>query len=517
MEKKTSLYVAYFDPKDIPSYKTCREEIWAKIMSILKPKGYIGEEQYHSILYDGYKIIYKVNFPYRSGVALITFFPYGFGASHWTEEKNKNAIRAVIKICDMLGDQLSISSERALLNFQREVIREDDNLNIGRWTVSLLCTNPQERLSLDDFLNTRYLDLLDKIKDVNINVVPFTGDSPGTINQRAVLEKALGGYTTFDSVKRLQTAREFIEKHSWVKDTVCLFIDTPATLDIWYAKYKIHFCKMGVPTQFINIPTIDKIPTWKGVKVNFLAEMLTKVDKRPFALKPPREMLDIDGFLCLSDIRDKVDAFFGALITYSGEGASKEEEVQIYSDIRFEEKEDDRIHINDDDLELLADKVGNLVARSVKIDILITKEWDYIQLDKIIKQLIQKGLEVNRVYYISTKTSRFVDESVLSDHPDAINPYFILGDRVGFIRTSTRVRVFQNLPMVYAKLAWPDSAKMEEKDLAKILWLTKKRLYRRQEFAVLDIPEPIIVLRRFNRVLIGDIDGRLTIPVRLLI
>ncbi|MBS7646221.1 hypothetical protein KEJ24_00055 [Candidatus Bathyarchaeota archaeon] len=88
---------------------------------------------------------------------------------------------------------------------------------------------------------------------------------------------------------------------------------------------------------------------------------------------------------------------------------------------------------------------------------------------------------------------------------------------MAFLKPSTDIRIYANLSSLFIKLMWPEDGKIEEKDLEKILWLVKKRIYRIQEYHVLKIPEPVLVFKHVRTMYLGEIKEKLTIPLRLLI
>lgn len=95
--------------------------------------------------------------------------------------------------------------------------------------------------------------------------------------------------------------------------------------------------------------------------------------------------------------------------------------------------------------------------------------------------------------------------------------YKILGDRIAFLKTCTEIRIYPTLFSLYIELMYPKNAKIRHGDLEKILWLTKKRIYRIQEFHILKNVEPIHIFRNLRKMYLGKIKESLNIPLRLLI
>lgn len=267
----------------------------------------------------------------------------------------------------------------------------------------------------------------------------------------------------------------------------------------------------------MNDATITDKMKYPGVKANLLLEILTKMGRPPVVLQAPEEMFINDGFLCLSDITSTPRKLFGALFTYSKQGLNVKGEVQIYPDIEFEATED-YIDITEKNIDLLAKKVNALMGgRSLKIDILLTKSWKQENVQRLVKALAENNTETERAYYLSSRTSQFVDDYFESNEKSLRHPYLVLGEKMGFLRTSTDIRFYPHLFSYYVELVWPKDEKLKREDLEKILWLVKKRIYRIQEFYVLKRAEPICIFNNVRKMYIGNIEERLSIPLRLLI
>ena len=130
----------------------------------------------------------------------------------------------------------------------------------------------------------------------------------------------------------------------------------------------------------------------------------------------------------------------------------------------------------------------------------------------------KRNIKVNKVYYISTRTARFIDDSVLEPSlTDYTFPYKIITNKTAFLRTSTDVQVYHTLSQIFIELEWPSTEKIIENDLEKILWLVKKRLYRISNFNVLKTPEPMKLFDIVGELILSEIKSKSSIPLRLLI
>lgn len=299
-----------------------------------------------------------------------------------------------------------------------------------------------------------------------------------------------------------------------------VFLEAKNMLESWYRTLKVFFDSNHIPTQYIDEKTVtEKLARFPGVRANLILEMLTKMDKPPIVLQAPEGIFINDGFLCLSDIVSTSQRLFGALFTFSKQGSNQQEEVQIYDDIHFESPSEQSLNIDDENISLLSRKIQKLIGRSLKIDILLTKIWKEENVAKLVKELLEKKIETKKVYYISSGTSRFVDEYLLdqNNYRSYIHPFIKVGKRTAFLKTCTEIRIYPTLFPLYIEILWPRNIELAQEDLEKILWLTKKRNYRIQEFFILKNVEPMYIFRNLRKMYLGNIKERLTIPSRLLI
>lgn len=305
------------------------------------------------------------------------------------------------------------------------------------------------------------------------------------------------------------------------ENSMFVFLENSETLKKYYAKDKIFFDSNHLPTQFVSANTVEsKLGYFRGVDANLILEMMTKMGKQPVILKAPEGVFNNEGFLCLSDITNVSQKLFGAMFTYSKHSSDKvHEDVQLYNDINFETPTDYSLDIDDDNTKLLAEKIRTLIGRRLKIDILLSKRWNEKNIKKLVDTLYEGKIETQRIYYISSKTSRFVDDYLVDsiNYKSFSHPYLILGKKIAFIKTCTETRIYPNLFSLFVELLYPIDGQLKQEDLEKALWLTKKRLYRIQEFYILKNLEPLFVFRNLNKMYLSEIRSKLTIPLRLLI
>ena len=425
-----------------------------------------------------------------------------------------------LRFCDLFGSEFDLPE--CNLNFKRVTLSSQDCVDLSNWEV--VCSN--SKFLLDSFLRTTWQSLYENIfssipEKKNIYQVftqtYFKGKEPFP-----QLRNFLANFGQVEGPKSIITVKEFSEKLSVPikQKSIFVFLENKESLELWYENLKIFFDSNRVPTQYIDEKTVrEKLPIWAGVRANLILEMFTKMGVPPIVLQAPEEIFVNDGFLCLSDVVSTRQRLFGALFTYSKQGLGLKGDVHIYDDIEFETPTTYSLELSDENIDLLSKKVRALIAMRLKIDIILTKKWKQENVNKLIELLVESGIEVDKVYYISPKTSRFVDNFLANpaNQRSLRYTYKIIGDRIAFLKTCTEIRIYPTLFSVYIELMYPENAKITQGDLEKILWLTKKRIYRIQEFHILKNVEPVYIFRNLRKMYLGKIKESLNIPLRLLI
>lgn len=519
----STLYVAPVLGQAIPLRVEVREALWERFRQFAEERELPIIEERQQIDYNDILVSFRVNDVAADKIYLLSFEPTGDDVTKWGKLKSVKAASSVEEFCSLLGSEITVPT-RGLV-FKRVCLSGHDSIDISDWEVICPLSRPPTKFPLGDFLRntsqTNYENIFLSVPKNNEFHI-FTQTFFKGIDPFPQLRNILSSFGTVQGPKSIVTAKEFSEKLalSIKEKAVFVFLEDKHSLEIWYENLKIFFDSNRIPTQYIDEKTVrDKLTRLQGVRANIILEMLTKMGKQPIILQPPEEIFINDGFLCLSDIVSSRQRLFGALFTYSRQGLDVKEEVQIYEDIHFETPNKYSLEMPEEDVDLLARKIYKLIGKCLKIDILLTKKWNQENLDKLIKILLENRIEIERVYYISSKTSRFVDEYLDEsiNYRSCCYPYIALGKRIAFLKTCTETRIYPNLFSLYIELMYPEDAQITQDDLEKILWLVKKRIYRIQEFHVLKNPEPMYIFRNLRKMYLGEIKERLTIPLRLLI
>lgn len=485
------------ESNQFPSLSNIREGVWDYLKNNLNQTNnmkFVDDSQ--NVVYNGILIGFKMRTLPEDKKMLLSFFPYGQNTVYWSKSKNIEAVKTVLEFCNTLGEEIIAKSEAGSFIFEREAIDIKSIIDINDWEVVLASKSPLEKISLKELLNkvktTKYDFIFNTIPKNNEFLI-FTQSFLGDKRPVETLKEFLEIFGEVKGPRSLITAKEFVEKHHPHRDSsACIFVENSSLLEQWYKTQKVYFDSNRIPSQYIEDTTVfDKLAKWPGIQANLIMEIMTKMGKKPIILRAPEEIMTSEGFLCLSDIEITTKNLFGALFTYSKEGLEKEEEVQIYEDIEFTIHKE-TIEIPYEKIDILSERIRNLIGRKIAIDIIITKEWNLEKLKRLIVKLKDAEIMINRVYYVSSKTSRFTDSFLINGFVDKTKfPYLRIGEKVVFLRSSTELRIYANISHLFIRLMWPENEVLKDDDLKKILWLVKKRLYRIQEFGVLKIPEPI--------------------------
>ncbi len=517
---KTSLYRAKKNFPRFPDKKTMRDALWKHLKRVLEGKSNIKFiDDYQNFLYMGTLIGFRTRYSHDEDYFLLSFFPYGSDVTTWSKKTNEQAVNNLMNFCNELGEKIVIKVGGVTFDFERNYIVSF--VDISDWEVSLKTFSPPQKRTLKEFLKSKdndYKDIMDNLPKNNRFFI-FT---ESFISEKKILEKlklVLEDYGKLIGPNTLLSCKPFADKFVVVGDEIFIFIENEGLLKSWYSNLKIFLDANRIPSQYLTDYTLlQKLFNFSGVKANFLLEIMTKIGHRPVFLKPPEEITNVNAILCLSDIESTTRKLFGALFTILKEGTEIEEEIQIYNDIDFV-ADKYNIKLNEESIKNLVEKIKVMLKRKdVTLDILLTKEWKRETLENFLKGLKDGGIEAGSVYFISARTSRFSDDYITSNDKDPYkHPILSIDKKLAFLRTSTELRIYPNISYLYIKLLWPKDRDLEISDFIKVLWLTKKRIYRIQEFFVLKAPEPIKIFSDLKNMYLGEIGTKVTIPLRFLI
>lgn len=505
------------ESKVSPTREEVRKQVWQKMKEIVATTQVRFDDQTEFAIYNGTEIGYRVMDEMTAKAFLLAFRPYGNVAA-WGKAAI-DASRNVLDFCNLLGN-FTISTNPPLF-FKKRSFAYNDRIDISDWEVLCPYAGTQRKTDLMRF-RTKYENALSAVPKNNEMHI-FTDTYYKGLGPYQSLKSILSVYGTVFGPFKISQARASASSISprSKKNSIFIFLENEAGLDKHYTNDKIFFDSNLLPTQYVSTETVEgKLSRFQGVNANLMLEMLTKIGMQPVVLQAPETIFTNDGFLCLSDVETVSERLFGAIFTYAKQGLeSLREDIQIYDNIKFRTPNNYSLEIDYENVSLLAENVYQLVGGRNSVDILLTKRWKDASIKKLVELLGNNNIKVKKVYYISSRTARFVDEYLLegNNYRSLSHPYMIINEKIAFLKCCTEIRIFQNLFSLFIELQYPTDASLKQEDLEKILWLSKKRIYRIQEFSVLKMPEPIYVFNNLRKMYIGKIGTRNTLPLRLLI
>ncbi|MBS7646220.1 hypothetical protein KEJ24_00050 [Candidatus Bathyarchaeota archaeon] len=366
---KTSLYVSKVELPIFPTRASVRKGVWESLKEI-KLSENVQEsikfiEKTQNVIFNDTIIAFSVREIPEEKYYLVSFFPYGENTSIWTKRDNIKAMNDVINFCDVLGNELDVIVEEGILHFNRQYLDSKHVIDISDWDVSFSSINPPEKRDLKSVLEelrrSGYNYVIEKVpKGKNFQI--FTQTYLRDRGPIELLKQFLRRFGKVEGPKSLITARELGEKIYDKENTIFIFVENEKMLEAWYKNLKIFFDSNRIATQYVMDRTIYEKIKLPGIQANFILEVMTKLGLKPIQLRPPENIIDSDGFLCLSSIESTTRRLFGALFTYAKEGLEIEEEVQIYQDVEFSIHEG-TLEIPAKDIGLLSEKISKLIGK----------------------------------------------------------------------------------------------------------------------------------------------------------
>ena len=544
MSLKTSIYLSQKIKGKIPTKVELRKDIVRFLLNnkiddykIIKSKQHKKERSIieYNNLYIDFKLNYLVSNEDDKRI-LLSFFPIDENTASWTNKENKIAVNVTLNFIASIGNKLEINLTGSKIIFDNQIIKMDDMIDIGNWKATLSSPdsprqekindlfNPQSDINvlsedLNDFLKPGLFEwILNNLYKEN-KFFPFSKNYSEKDKEIKIIKSFLGNFGEFGSINNIEISKSFCASLPSKEKTILLFIDNKEIAS-WYNKNRLYFILNDMPTQMIlaqeTSPNLGNIKK-PGIKSNLLLEMQIKMGIKPIALLMPDYLLNTDGFLCLESIETAHQKLFGILLTYSKFGEEKDECVHIYPDIDFSIVNDEVHFPQLDNLISLSENIRFLYGRSGSVNIIITKKWKRGAIKRLVRELNERKINVKNIYYISSRTSRFVDEFIIYNDTRTIHPYMIINEKTAFLRTTTSIRIYPNISQIYIELIWPIEKNIEKSDLESILWLVKKRIYRISEFDVLKLPEPVYMFKKIKELKLTNTQTKLKIPLRFLL
>lgn len=174
---KTTIYVATVPEDNMPTRWEVRELIWKRMKELAEKRdiSFLAERQ--RLIYDGTETAFVVKDISSDKLYLLSFLPTGEDKNKWGTQGNKQAASDVLKFCDLLGSEITISTTQGALEFERIMMSDQDVIDISNWEINYFFSRPPRKSPLRNFVNetfqARFENILSSIQKDN-NFYIFT-------------------------------------------------------------------------------------------------------------------------------------------------------------------------------------------------------------------------------------------------------------------------------------------------------------------------------------------------------
>ena len=499
----------------VPPYKEIIPVLENSLTKLCERKGLIINTDEKKILTDGCSIEYRL---YYSSVVkryILSFTPKNV----WEYAKKselETAFTKTMNFVDSLKDLVTLMG----IHFQRYDSKKVKSINIADWGFSLLNDTKLRTLSninygsMTDLASEVYASNQKKI-DLQLLIVDGSSKIKDLIKADQLKNKVKAMFKNPPEVINVSdNLLEVISQRHDRDNLFLLYIGEEADVEKNYKSFKNYLLPHGIPSQFMSISRLDN--KLKYGLINLIFEVIKKSSIEPIQLDPRTE-IDVDGFLCLSDISSASGKYFGVSIEFTGGNVITDDYLEMYTDISYESKYQ-KINFGEGQLSKLASKLSALsTLNGKKIDLFLTKKWRSKDVSYFLERLEELNIHIRKCMYISQKTNRFLFREFYYNNNKLIHPYIIIDDALGSIQTNTEIKNYGTMYPIHVEMMNAWDYNLTEADMIRILWLVKKRIYRLKSFFGLKLPENIALFSDVQGLQIGSITGVLKIKVNHLL
>jgi hypothetical protein len=469
----------------LPKYQEIYPIVITEINQICKDLGIDSVDK--KITFNTTKILFYLNHSSQAGRYFLCFLPENVWPKNTKKSNLVTAFNDTIDFFNLLPEKIFCDD----IEFNKSKI--DREINTSKWKFT---TDPDIGLhNLEDinylpniikigkFITENYKNSIDK-KLLFIDGVNAVDQS----KSKTLLAKISVLFKEKPQIIKLdETILESIDNRTDKDKLFLVFFGSEELFENYYVKCKQYLLSKNIPSQFITLNRYDNIMSFGSENLFF--EIIKKALKKDAIRLETTPQINIDGFLCLSDIFSINKKLFGVSISLSGRGTANEQ-VEIYNDIDYK-AEFEKIDFTEENLRLLGKKIEKISGLANKmIDIYVTKRWRISSAGKLIKILDDYEISVRRFIYISNYTNKFLISPLVNEENINRNMYVIWDDVTASIQTNTKIQLYGTMFPIYIELLNPrTSGKLTENDMVILLWLVKKRIYRLRNFYNLKLPE----------------------------
>lgn len=503
----TSLYIASFTSTNPPDAETRKDAVFDYIKEKTRGDSLITfDSTSKDILVRSQTGIDRIRFVtnyFKPDKITLTFFPIGSASdkpSYWCGEKVSHKRDSTLNFCNRLGDKILLRIESQDITFDRVVLGEPE-LNLGAMTVNLNTKSPNISMPFSEFMNefNGGQDLGGYIGLTGIPMDVFTEeDNQNIIDKLSFLKPIFSPeYAGYYS-----SASNLIQGYD--KTRVMLFVGKKDRIKKWHDSQKLTFSAVGISTQCVLDTTLGLAhtkPSYFGYeKTNIIHEVLTKLGKPPVTLVPRTGDPDSEGFLLLSDI-EKLGVLNQKLFGVSAlfrEKSFQRDFVKVLDNIDYNVSEKKMLQITRENADKLLEVIKDLIPAYSKFTLIFTRRPSTETLRIILENFKNKQINIERVYFMSQKTARFVS----GRNNESRDDYKYIGINItksaAFLMPSNSIRKYWCIKPIFIENIWPENGVLTKNDLYDILWLIKKRTYRMSNLSMVTLPEPIAVINYIN-------------------
>jgi hypothetical protein len=278
-----------------------------------------------------------------------------------------------------------------------------------------------------------------------------------------------------------------------------------------YPRLKRFLLENNIKSQFVRLDVIrDKKFLLKN---SLVLEISQKIGRKLICLDPA--FIKVTNILYLTDLDIQNKLF---LISYEKiEQADVKEKVRVFQNTETEINDrKNLLYFGGRGIDILVDKVCNIGIQPGEVDLYLTRFIKYFQLNQLITQLKNKGINIRKVFFVSNQAVKGPAEVSLNPLSFSF-PYNIIGDKVAILKSVNKINWFGDLFPLWCHQLYPQQGKITDEDVEAIIWSIKKRTYRIDNFANLKLPEALSIFRNPRKNYLKDLEFNQDIELSLLI
>lgn len=497
------------------SFKIKRPDIFDKVISYIKSKnisvktvefddkkGGRHKKSYIDSLVDSnmyWRLTINIENCGRARKLFVSFSPaFKTIKAPTIENVNKLADQDVNLFKAKLGETISINVDNQYITFKAFSYSLENKVDISKWNITL----DQRTILYKDFINS-VIPLLNNLKNKKsfkfrvVNLTKYKTDN----NSIKSIVKNLELYGTNKNENLDNTNYTLIKELPKDKDIVNVILIEKADSQSYFDS-KDFFLNYDVPFQHILVD--GNLQNNQYASMMVILEIYKKTHLEDFYLRPDHFNNEpIAGFIYL-DVDSITDTPLGNKSDYltisyifSQNLDYSEEKLTAKKNVRIDFKEDMMNIIDVDDVAEYIVSSNSIAKRYTDgpyyFNLIFTKELQRKSLISLIAAIEEKGLKINRAYFVSNHKLRFVDNYNYYKINHCEHRYKILGKNFAVVKMATNSFLFPQLFSTYIRILYPLEAEIIPYDLKNVIWLSKKRIYRAFSLKNITLIEPLII------------------------